>query len=140
MNDLIGGPQDAPDLQMVHQEFVASIDRLMCDELDLDQLETVSRILADVATTYDPNLVRAKAAHYDGLFRGVMAYRKRERDGALTPPTEDESDAFPVPTMWSHPPEGRLDRSCERCGLSDHMSEPHRRWFRGEYGVGPDGV
>lgn len=133
MNDLIGGPQDAPDLQMVHQEFVASIDRLMCDELDLDQLETVSRILADVATTYDPNLIRAKAAHYDGLFRGVMAYRKRERDGALTPPTD-------VPTMWSHPHKGSPLLNCERCGLTSAMSKPHLRWAEGLRGDGPGDV
>lgn len=132
MNNLIGEPEGTPDLQMVHQEFVASIDRLMCDELDLDQLETISRILADISTTYDPNLVRAKAAHYDGLFRGVLAYRRREKDGALTPP--------PVPTMWSHPHEGVSIALCVRCGYPKLNGPSHERWAKGEYGVGPDGV
>lgn len=134
MNDLIGGPDGAPDLQMVQQEFIASIDRLMCDELDLDQLETVSRILADVATTYDPNLVRAKAAHYDGLFRGVLAYRKRAKDGALTPPPSAD-----VPTMWSHPHKGS-DLACGTCGMANGLSKPHQRWVEGLRGNGPQDV
>lgn len=131
MNNLIGEPEGTPDLQMVHQEFVASIDRLMCDELDLDQLETISRILADISTTYDPNLVRAKAAHYDGLFRGVLAYRKRMKDGALTPPADG-------PTLWSHPHKGSKLFACELCGLADAISKPHQRWAEGLRGHGSD--
>lgn len=140
MNDIIGGPEDSPDLQLIRQEFVASIDRLMCDELDLDQLETVTRLLSDIATTYDPNLVRAKAAHYDGLFRGVLAYRKRLKDGALTPPSESSADALPAPTMWSHPHGGAEAGACPKCGYGKLSGPPHVRWAKGQYGVGPDGI
>jgi hypothetical protein len=134
MTDFLIGPEPDPNAAalMAGQEFVASVNRLMCDELDLDQLETLSRLLSDIATTYDPNLVRAKAAHYDGLFRGVLAYRKRMQDGALTPP--------PVPTMWSHPHEGVPIALCARCGYPKLNSPSHDRWAKGEYGVGPDGV
>ena len=124
----IGGP----DPMLAHQAFVADLNRVLCDELDLVQLSTIGQVLTDIASTYDPNLVRAKAASYDGVFRGIHAMRTRIEEPGL-----GASDA--EQTMWSHPND-RPRGVCTRCGYGDELGKAHARWAAGERGTGPDGV
>lgn len=114
------------------QAFEADFTRMICDELDLIQLETINRMLFRIGSSGDPVSSRNAAIFYDGVTRGILTLRRRIETEGLAAPEES--------TMWSHPHEGDPTRRCIRCGMTDELSRPHRRWEEGLRGNGSDDV
>lgn len=113
--------------------FSTELSRVLCEELDLDQLETITAMIQIIANPSNPRSSHSLANHYEGMMLGILATRRR-----LTYQPEVPK---PEATLWSHPYTGSMYvNKCDLCGMTQSLGKPHQRWDAELYGDGSNGV
>jgi hypothetical protein len=123
----------AIDQQKHAQEvFTQSFDRLLIEELDLDQVETIITMLSLIANADSPFRAVIFANYLEGTAKGILRTRKALSDTALFPPDDltafsSESETHEAEHFHCHPFEISPDLP-PYCGVCNLPREAQPHW------------
>lgn len=118
------------------EAFWADLRRILFQELDADQLNTLKHLFRQLAES-EPIRSTQLANYYEGLVSGAEAARQMAEPLFFGGDDDEEEDAEQG-TLFSHPFVLQLEKAeCDTCGLP-YNAVPHQRWEQGIRGDGSE--